>query len=87
LAAKRAVTTILRTTVSTRDNFVDFVALPVAAGWYGVICLAGRGKTLRHAVYFDGFQWRKPPMFAWFRSTEHFETAHQARAWLDNLPD
>jgi len=36
--------------VSRRD-LVDFVALPVEAGWYGVICLAGGGKTLKLAVY------------------------------------
>ena len=73
--------------MSERDNLVDFTASPVEAGWYGVICLAGGGKTLRHAVYFDGSQWRESPMFPWFRSKEHFETARQAQSWLDDLPD
>ena len=73
--------------MSGRDNLVDFIALPVEVGWYGVICLAGGGKTLKHAVYFDGAQWRESLMFPWFRSKEHFETARQAQAWLDSLAD
>jgi hypothetical protein len=66
---------------------IDFPVPPARPGWYGVICFAGGGKTTKVPAYFDGQQWRDHPMFPWVRSALRFETADEAQAWLDCLPD
>ena len=70
-----------------RNDLVDFQVAPAESGWYGVICLAGAGKTRRLPLYWTGGDWQEYPTFPWFRSAKRFETAAEAQTWLEGLPE
>jgi hypothetical protein len=68
-------------------DYVDFQVPPLEPRWYGVIRLAGGGATHRLPLYWTGQDWQAYPTFPWFRSSRRFQTADQAREWLNALPD